>query len=85
MSVRGDGTPFDAIVARLERLCRRDDHGLAVAGTRDAGVDLHRAMARHSRHARHDKACGGELRHQRFGELQLDGGWRGNLRLVGRR
>src|SRR5574343_1372472 len=83
MRVRGDGTPFDAIVTGLERLCRRDDHGLAVAGSRDAGVDLHRAMARHSRHASHDKARGGELRHQRLGELQFDGGWRRNLRLVG--
>ena len=30
MRVRGDGTPFDAIVTGLERLSR-DDHGLAVA------------------------------------------------------
>src|SRR5260221_556437 len=39
MRVRGDGAPFDAIVTGLERLCRRDDHGLAVAGSRDAGVE----------------------------------------------
>ncbi len=55
MCIPGNGTPFDAIVAWLKRLCWRDGHGLAVIGTRDAGVDLHRPMIRYFRHACHDR------------------------------
>lgn len=69
MCIRGNGTPFDAIVAWLKRLCWRDGHGLAVIGTRDAGVDLHRPMIRYFRHACHDKARGRELRYERLGKL----------------